>query len=272
MGSAICRRFAEGGDTVIVTDHDVASAEIVTNKLAGEGFSAFAAELDLRDRASCEPLVGRVVEDHGQLDVLCLHAGGGGLGNPRAQTDRPLGSMDGAQSLRLITDEALEDAVRLDILGNTALGRAALQHMVDRGSGTIVVTISEAGLRALGPYPYTIVKHAMVGFVRHVAFVFAPAGIRCNGICPGFLIDPTRTADQGLAGNTVEEVRQSTHKTMAQAGIDPFQLDATYKVAALSPRAGTPREVAEVYHFVASEAASFLNGALIPVDGGWSAA
>jgi NAD(P)-dependent dehydrogenase (short-subunit alcohol dehydrogenase family) len=272
MGSAICRQFAEGGDTVIVTDHDIASAVIVAKELVGEGFSAFAAELDLRDRASCEPLVRRVVEDHGQLDVLCLHAGGGGIGNPRAQPVMPPGSMDGAQSLRLITDEALDDYVQLDILGNTALGRAALQHMVDRGNGTIVVTISEAGLRALGPYPYTIVKHAMVGFVRHVAFVFAPAGIRCNAICPGFLLDPTRTPDQGLAGATVDDVRLSAGEAMAQAGIDPFLVEATFKVGALSPRAGSPREVAEVYHFVASEAASFLNGALIPVDGGWSAA
>jgi NAD(P)-dependent dehydrogenase (short-subunit alcohol dehydrogenase family) len=271
MGSAICRRFAEGGDTVVVTDHDAASAELVAKELVAEGFSAFAAKLDLRDRASCEPLVRRVVEEHGRLDVLCLHAGGGGMGIPRARPDALTGAAATGQSLRLITDEALDAVVQIDILGNTALARPALQHMVDRGGGTIAVTISEAGLRALGPYPYTLVKHAMVGFVRHVAFVFAAAGIRCNAICPGFLIDPTRDAQQGLAGATVDEVRRNVQETMSKMGIDPFLLDATLKTTQLSPRAGSPREIAEVYHFIASEAASYLNGAIIPVDAGWSA-
>jgi NAD(P)-dependent dehydrogenase (short-subunit alcohol dehydrogenase family) len=270
MGAAICRKFAQTGDRVVVADSDRASAEVVAADICAEGASAVAMELDLNDVAACTTAIERVVDHEGHLDVLCLHAGGGGTGWGIALDDATLqqriasytGNMGG--SLRKTSDEELAEGVQLDIFGNSALARAALEHMVPRGAGVIMVTISEAGLRALAHYPYVIAKHAMIGLVKHVAYVFGPAGIRCNGICPGHVggdlsVKPEQMAD-AMAAAAIDR------------GSDPYFAEAAAKVTRLSPRRGSAEEVANVYQFVASEAASFLNGAIIPVDAGWSAA
>ena len=273
MGSAICRKFAEAGDMVVVADVDGASAELVAKELLGEGLSAVGMEFDIKDVKACDAAIHRVIDDQGQLDVLCLHAGGGGVGVGRARdleaTMADTNRDRGGGSLRMTSDEELEEAVKLDLFGNSALARAALQHMVPRGSGVIMVTISEAGLRALAPYPYTLVKHAMIGLVKHVAFVFGPAGIRCNGICPGFTGFGARAG--GDPSMKPADFMPQIIEQGRELGIDPYALDASLKVSALAPRGGSPDEIASVYQFCASEAASFLNGAIIPVDGGWSA-
>src|SRR5262245_28610869 len=85
MGSAICRKFAEAGDTVVVADVDGASAEVVAKELLGEGLSAVGMEFDIKDVKACDAAIRRVIDDQGQLDVLCLHAGGGGVGVGRAR-------------------------------------------------------------------------------------------------------------------------------------------------------------------------------------------
>jgi NAD(P)-dependent dehydrogenase (short-subunit alcohol dehydrogenase family) len=273
MGSAICRKFAEAGDKVVVADVDGASAEVVAKELVGEGLSAVGMELDIKDLEECDTAIRRVIDEQRQLDVLCLHAGGGGVGVGRArdfesgmvQTNR----QHGGGSLRMTSDEELAEAVKLDVFGNSALARAALQHMVPRGSGVIMVTISEAGLRALAPYPYTLVKHAMIGLVKHVAFVFGPAGIRCNGICPGFTGFGERAG--GDPSMKPADFMPQIIEQGRELGVDPYALEASLKVGALAPRGGSPEEIANVYQFCASEAASFLNGAIIPVDAGWSA-
>jgi NAD(P)-dependent dehydrogenase (short-subunit alcohol dehydrogenase family) len=270
MGAAICRKFAEAGDRVVVADADGASAEIVAEEICAAGGSAVAMALDVNDVSACSAAIQRVIEEQGQLDVLCLHAGGGGTGWGIALDETALqerittytGNMGG--SLRMTSDEELTDGVQLDIFGNSALAREALEHMVPRGSGVIMVTISEAGLRALAHYPYVLAKHAMIGLVKHVAYVFGPAGIRCNGICPGHV--------GGDLSVKPEEMADAMAAAAVERGSDPYFAQAAAKVTRLSPRRGSPEEVANIYQFVASEAASFLNGAIIPVDAGWSAA
>jgi NAD(P)-dependent dehydrogenase (short-subunit alcohol dehydrogenase family) len=269
MGAAISRKFAEAGDRVVVADADGASADAVAKELNGDGLSAVPLQLDVKDVAACDAGIHRVIDEHGQLDVLCLHAGGGGVGwgiamdEAALQERRESYAREMGGSLRRTSDAELEDALQLDIFGNSALARAALQHMVPRGSGVIMVTISEAGLRALAHYPYVLAKHAMVGLVKHVAFVFGPAGIRCNGICPGHTGgDLSVKPDEFMPAMTAAAIER---------GADPYFAEAALKVTRLSPRRGAPEEVASVYQFIASEAASFVNGAIIPVDAGWSA-
>lgn len=244
MGQAICRRFAEGGDTVVVSDCDGARAEAVAKELVGAGLDATGMQVDITDPVGCDRAVQQILADKGRLDVLCLHAGGGG----------------GSGSVLSISDETLLKAFQLNLAGNVALLRAALRHMVERQTGAITATISEAGLRGgASGFGYGVMKHAMVGVVRHVAWTFADHGIRCNGICPGF------------TGHDPRDVHRLLDAAVKTGAVDSYAAEAERKVFALAPRGGTPRDLAEVHYFVCSPAASFLNGAIIPVDGGWSA-
>src|SRR5438309_689817 len=119
MGSAISRRFALAGDTVVVSDLDAGRAEALAKELVADGHSAFGVGLDVRDPDACDRVVGEVIAAHGQLDVLCLHASGGGAG----------------ASAMTVTDEEMAQAFAGNVAGNTALLRAALEDMVPRKSG-----------------------------------------------------------------------------------------------------------------------------------------
>ena len=243
MGSAIARRFAQAGDLVVVGDADGGRAEQVAADLVRDGHAAAGMHVDVTDRRECEQVIGRIVADHGGLDVLCLHAGGGGSGSALA-----------------VTDDAMDEAYTLNLTGNVSLLRGALRHMVERRAGVIMVTISEAGLRSgASGFPYGVMKHTMVGVVRQVAWVFARQGIRCNAVCPGF------------TGHDPATVSDRMHEAVEAGLLDPVAAAAEAMVMGLAPRGGTAEEVAEVYYFAASPAASFLNGAIIPVDAGWSA-
>ena len=260
MGQAISRRFALGGDTVVVADVDGSRADAVAKDITGDGLQAAGIELNVEDAAACDDAIARVISDHGALDVLCLHAGGNA-------------SVQGVpgESIMSVTDEALAASLALNITGNVSLARPAVRHMVDRGSGVVMVTISEAGLRGgAGPFAYMLTKHAMVGLVRHIAWVFGTHGVRCNGICPGFTADAS-VGMFGDEGESPEDFMPRIIEMGRSMGADPYAIEATLKVCRNAPRRGTPQEIAEVYYFAASEAASFLNGAIIPVDAGWSA-
>jgi NAD(P)-dependent dehydrogenase (short-subunit alcohol dehydrogenase family) len=161
----------------------------VATELTGRGLRARGLGLDVSDPASSDAAIRQVIDEQGQLDVLCLHAGGHG-GRNRAEpavatassiTDEVLRSRFG--SVMSVSDEALADAVALNITGNVALLRPALRHMVDRRSGVVMVTISVAGLRGgAGSFAYMMVKHAMVGLVRHIAWVFGLTLIGCSNV------------------------------------------------------------------------------------------
>jgi NAD(P)-dependent dehydrogenase (short-subunit alcohol dehydrogenase family) len=141
--------------------------------------------------------------------------------------------------------------IALNLTAPFRMTRAVLPHMLERGSGVIINTISSAGLGGgRAGAGYTAAKHGVVGLTRNTAFVYGRRGIRAVGICPGY----TRS---GVA----PQISTSDSET------GPL-LDG---VAALSHRSGSPDELAAVFAFVASDAASYLNGAIIPVDGGWTA-
>jgi NAD(P)-dependent dehydrogenase (short-subunit alcohol dehydrogenase family) len=123
--------------------------------------------------------------------------------------------------------------------------------MLGQGGGAIVNTASEAGIRggAAGA-AYTASKHGVVGLTKSVAWAYAKDGIRCNAILPG----PTMT---NIANG---------------ATFDPIGSARLGPVLALGERLAQPEQTADAALFLASDAASFINGAIVPVDGGWSAA
>ncbi|TMS00613.1 SDR family NAD(P)-dependent oxidoreductase [Nonomuraea basaltis] len=232
IGRAMAIAFAKAGGRVVVCDVDPDSAERTAADL---GDSAIAVAADISDEASVARLVETAISTYGRIDVLCNNAG----------------IMDTMALPADTTVEMWERVLRINLTGTFLVTHAVLPHMLRQGSGAIVNTASEAGIRGgAAGVAYTASKHGVVGLTRSVAWAYAKDGIRCNAILPG----PTMT---NIATN-------ATFDQTGAARLGP--------VLALGERLAQPEQMADAALFLASDAASFINGAIVPVDGGWSAA
>jgi NAD(P)-dependent dehydrogenase (short-subunit alcohol dehydrogenase family) len=233
IGRAMAVAFAKAGARVVVCDVHQASAEQTANDIGGDRALAVAA--DISDEASVQALTDQAIEAYGRIDVLCNNAG----------------IMDTMALPAQIPLEQWERVLRVNLTGTFLVTHAVLPHMLAQGGGVIVNTASEAGIRggAAGA-AYTASKHGVVGLTRSVAWAYAKEGIRCNAILPG----PTMT---GIANG---------------ASFDEAGLARLLPVIALGEQMAQPENMADVAVFLASDGAAFINGALVPVDGGWSAA
>ncbi|MFC3996400.1 SDR family NAD(P)-dependent oxidoreductase [Nocardiopsis sediminis] len=235
IGRATALRFAQEGARVLAADLDQAGAEETVKEIGAAGGTAVAAVGDLSDQQVVDAVVAQAVDAFGRLDVLVNNAG----------------IMDRMSALGETGDAEWERVIRINLTAPFLLTRAALPHMLAAGRGSIVFTASEAGLRggAAGA-AYTASKHGIVGLVKNLAVMYRKQGIRANAIAPG----PTAT---NIAVDADSE---------AQGPAVVGQL-----IGANIGRLGTAEEQAAAAVFLASDAASFVNGAVLPVDDGWAA-
>jgi NAD(P)-dependent dehydrogenase (short-subunit alcohol dehydrogenase family) len=138
----------------------------------------------------------------------------------------------------------------VDLLGVMLCMKHAFRTFLSQGGGGAIVNWSSAGgiNASFGSGAYTAAKHGVVGATKTAAIEGGPHGIRVNAICPGFILS----------------------EIMGQNGLNSPRGPELVKKATLG-RVGQPAEVAEVAMFLASDRASFVSGAIIPVDGGWCA-
>jgi NAD(P)-dependent dehydrogenase (short-subunit alcohol dehydrogenase family) len=198
---------------------------------ADVGDGVLAMHCDVTQEDDVAAAVDRAVDEFGRLDVV-LNVAGIGIGSP-------ISTFDLADY-----DKVLDVNLRGVLHGMKHGSRA----MLAAGNGGVIINWSSVG--GIGGSAYTSVynasKHGVVGVTKCAAIELGPQGIRVNCICPGFIL----TEIMGAAG----AASQPEMLTKASLG-----------------RAGEPIEVAEVAAFLASDRASFVSGAVIPVDGGWSA-
>ena len=184
-------------------------------------------------------MVATADDAFGRIDVLVNHAGLG---------DR------GYRSLLETDDEWWARCLAVNLTGPFLCTRAVLPGMIRNGRGVILNTISVSGLiGASAGAAYTAAKHGLVGLTRNTAATYGRTGIRCIGICPGGIV-----SDGAVATNRTFEASEAA--------------DLYQQVAASRPEMGRPEEVAAVVAFMADDQASYVNGAIVPVDGGWHAA
>lgn len=228
MGRATAHVFAAEGARVAATDLGGA-ARVTAAEIAAEGGQADGFDLDVTEPASIEAGVARTVERFGALDVLINNAG--------ISAFKPIDAPD----YELVWDRAL--AVLLT--AHQRLVRAALPHLLRSGEGRIVNIASTEGLGATPlDSPYVAAKHGVIGLTRALAVELGGRGVTANCICPG----PIRT---GMTDSVPEEHK----RTFARRRV-PLA------------RYGDPEEVAHVTLSVCLPASSYLNGVVIPVDGG----
>jgi NAD(P)-dependent dehydrogenase (short-subunit alcohol dehydrogenase family) len=232
IGRAMALAFAKAGARVVVCDIDRDGAGATAAEI---GDLAVAVTADIGEESSVAALVETAIGAYGRIDVLCNNAG----------------IMD---NMALPADVAISDwerLLRVNLTGTFLVTHAVLPHMLSQGGGTIVNTASEAGIRGgAAGVAYTASKHGVVGLTKSVAWAYAQDGIRCNAILPGPTMTNIATADS----------------------FDPAGLARLGPVLALGGRLAQPEQMADAALFLASDAASFINGAIVPVDGGWSAA
>jgi 3-oxoacyl-[acyl-carrier protein] reductase len=234
MGRATALLFGEEGARVAAFDRDAEGAAKVADAISLAGGIAYARAVDVTDAEQINAAVDDVVDRLGPVGILVNNAGV----SIAAPVD---GDGDGY-------DAAWDLTLAVNLTGYVRMVRVCLPHLLADGAGRIVNIASTEGLGAT-PYigPYTASKHGVVGLTRSLATELGARGITANCICPG----PIRT---GMTAPIPDEAKERFARRRV-----PLR------------RYGEPEEVAHMVLNLALPASSFVNGAVIPVDGGLSA-
>ena len=232
IGREIASQLAAAGAAVLVADRDGAEAEAVVAEIAATGGRAVGREVDVRDPAGCEALVAVAREVFGRLDALVTSAG--------IARSRPF--------LRTSL-ELWQETLDVNLTGTFLCCQAAAPAMIAAGGGRIITMASVSGERGgTGRAAYGASKGGVITLTRVMAVELAPHNITVNAIAPG----PVETP-MVAAMHTAED-------RAAWLGSVPAR------------RYGMPAEVAAAAVFLASDAASYITGHVLNVDGGFGAA
>jgi NAD(P)-dependent dehydrogenase (short-subunit alcohol dehydrogenase family) len=232
IGRAVAEAFAARGDRLILMDVDEAGLNEVTAMLRGQGVSVEAGLGSVANAAHCQAIAALASSQLGGLDVLSHNAG--------IQT---YGTVE-------TTDEDLWDrTLDVNLKGAFLISRAVMP-MLRESRGSVVHMASVQGQASqAGVTAYAVSKHGLIGLVRSMAVDYAPFGVRINGIAPGSVDTPMLRTSLALAE-------------------DPEAVMAEIRNMHPLGRSAEPAEVAAAVVFLASDAASFITGAILNVDGG----
>lgn len=234
IGAAAARSFAEAGANVVVSDL-LDSVETVAEELRSAGANATSLATDISKPENCEALVDLALEKFGRLDFAFNNAGIGGV-------YRPVGEIEVEDWLRV---------VNVDLNSVFYCIKYQLPAMIKSGGGVIINTSSVCGLGPLAgsSIEYTAAKHGVIGLTKQVALNHAGEGIRCLAICPGYI--ETALTDEDKGGDVDEEGKAWFMDRIPQG------------------RFGQPEDIGNMIPLLCSDQADYLNGAAIPVDGGF---
>ena len=244
IGAAMARAFRDEGAEVLVVDIDAGAAAKTVRELVGDGGGASALHADVSDPVSVRRLLEAVSERNGFVDVICNNAGIFDEYKPAAETDFDL----------------WERVLAVNLRGPFLVSSAFVPGMIKAGGGAIINMCSIAAMGAgAGGAAYTASKHGLLGLTRQLAYDYGSDGIRVNAICPGVVATPM--SEPGLTAST-EGVPEAVI-----VGDEHIE-----RMVAMTPagRWAKPSEMASVAMFLASDESSFLHGAAVMADGGWT--
>jgi len=231
IGRATALAFAREGAKVVIADVVVSGGEETVRLIKAAGGEAVFIKADVSKAADVEALIKKTVDTYGRLDCAFNNAG-----------------IEGEMATTVdCTEENWDRTVAIDLKGVWLCLKYEIPQMLKQGGGAIVNTASVAGLVGFSGLPaYVAAKHGVNGLTKTAALEYAKAGIRVNAVCPGVIKTPM-----------VDRLFSS-------------QPHAGEAIAALEPvgRLGKPEEIGEAVVWLCSDAASFVTGLPMAVDGG----
>jgi len=241
LGFAMAEVLADCGARVTLADVDADRLEASTQALGARGGAARSFVVDVSDEQRVQAMVEDAVEAEGGLDVVFANAGIASV---------PGFAVEGGQRIETVESTDWNRVLRVNLDGVLFTMKHAAAAMKRQGSGRIVVTSSNAGLRAEPEvcYGYVAAKAAIVNVVRQAALELAPHGVHVNAICPG-PFKGTRIGG-GVTENPTPELEHMWARTVPLG------------------RMGNPEELKGLVLLLASPASSFMTGAAYLVDGG----
>jgi len=235
MGKAIAERFAKEGAKTVAVDVNLEGVQETVSNIKSNGGDAIALLVDVSKEEHIQMMVDKAVENYGTLDILVNNAG----------------IMDNFEPAGDVTDALWERIFAVNTTSVLRATRKAIPIFLEKEYGVIINIASTGGLHgSMAGAAYTASKHAVVGLTKNIGFQYAKKGIRCNAIAPG-----------SVATNIGVNLKNP----------NKFGMERCSMGFGLSPRIGEPDEIAGTALFLASDAASFVNGHVLVVDGGWSA-
>jgi NAD(P)-dependent dehydrogenase (short-subunit alcohol dehydrogenase family) len=229
IGAAVARAFTQAGAAVALAARDSAALEALATELTRAGATAISVPTDVTDAAAVAALVDRTVAELGRLDLACNNAAGGG------HPPTPLAD---------VAIDAFDTAFAVNLRGVFVAMKYEIPAMLRAGGGAIVNMSSTAGIQAVaGLAAYATTKHGLEGLTKVAALDYADRGIRINAIAPG----PILTDNLARMGEAAQR---------AAADAMPMR------------RIGRPEEIAQATVWLCSDAAGFITGTTLVVDGG----
>ncbi len=231
IGQATSLILAEHGADIVVASRRVENLEETAAAVRNLGRRALVHRTDVRDPDDCRQLIQAAVDGLGRIDILVNNAGG--------SKDFPLDQW---------TAKEFDNSIALNLRSVFELSKAAAAHMVRQGGGSIVNISSVASEAAMpGLAPYGMAKAGVNNLTRTMAAEYGPHGIRVNCVCVGFVKSDGFARAMESIGRDADEVASSSN--------------AIHRV-------GTPAEVGYPILFLVSEAASYISGETLHVNGG----
>jgi len=232
IGRAIAVAFAEAGAKVVIAARGIESGEETVRLISDRGGECIFVRTDVSKAAEVESLFGRIAERYGRLDCAVNNA-----------------AVEGQKGFVDWSEAEWDETVDINLKGVWLCMKHEIPLMLEKSGGAIVNISSVAGLIGFPLHaPYVAAKHGVMGLTKTASVEFAKQGIRVNTVCPGTILTPM--LEQGFANNR------------ANADI----------AIAMTPmgRVGQPEELAAAAVWLCSSQASYVTGATLGVDGGWS--
>ncbi len=262
-GGILCGMFAKAfaacRANVAVLDLNEAAAEKVAEEIKNDGGTAKAYKANVLDREGLEKVYDEIKKDFGECDILLNGAGGN---NPKGSTTKDYlmpedleGTAEGIKTFFDLDENGVQFVFNLNFLGSLIPTQVFAKDMAKRKNGNIINISSMNAFTPLTRIPaYSGAKAAVSNFTQWLAVYFSKVNIRVNAIAPGFFLTNQNAA---LLLNPDGSYSERAHKIINSTPMERF---------------GKPEELIGTLLFLANdEASGFVNGTVIPVDGGFSA-
>lgn len=236
-GKAAAVAYARAGAKVVAVDLELARAEETSSIIEGEGGCCIALAADVSNAAQLDAAVTRSMEEFGRIDILHNNVGIGDMGDPIE-----------------LSEEAWNRIIAVNLSSAFLACKKVLPIMIAQGSGVItnISSVASLSVRSADLVGYNVTKAGLNHFTRTIAVGYADKGIRANAILPGLMNTPMLRDVPGL----VEQFGGEEEMVRARDAVSP------------TGKMGDAWDIANAAVFLASDEANYINGVMLPVDGG----